>query len=59
MSDEGAGTPGTSLLFDVFALGQSVGRLLSAAMRDGPLTPAEYAVYSAMFELECTVAHLL
>jgi DNA-binding MarR family transcriptional regulator len=44
--------PGTSILFDVFALGQSVGRLLAAAMRDGPLTPAEYAVSSAVFELE-------
>ena len=42
----------TSILFDVFALNQSVGRLLAQAMRDGPLTPAEYAVYSAIFELE-------
>lgn len=44
--------PGTSLLFDVFALNQAVARLLTAAMRDGPLTPAEYAVSSAVFELE-------
>ena len=43
---------GTSILFDVFALNQAVGRLLAAAMRDGPLTPGEYAIYSAMFELE-------
>lgn len=43
---------GTSILFDVFALNQAVGRLLSTAMRDGPLTPAEYAVYSTIFELE-------
>jgi DNA-binding MarR family transcriptional regulator len=43
---------GTSLLFDVFALNQAVGRFLAEAMRDGPLTPAEYAVYSAIFELE-------
>jgi DNA-binding MarR family transcriptional regulator len=42
----------TSLLFEVFALNQAVGRFLADAMRDGPLTPAEYAVYSAMFELE-------
>jgi DNA-binding MarR family transcriptional regulator len=42
----------TSLLFDVFALNQAVGRLLASVMREGPLTPAEYAVYSAMFELE-------
>src|SRR5207247_2060985 len=27
-------------------------RLLASAMRDGPLTPSEYAVYSAIFELE-------
>lgn len=42
----------TSILFDVFVLNQAVGRLLATAMRDGPLTPAEYAVYSAIFELE-------
>jgi DNA-binding MarR family transcriptional regulator len=42
----------TSLLFDVFAVGQSVSRLLAAAMREGPLTPTEYAIYSAIFELE-------
>ena len=42
----------TSLLFDVFALNESVGRLLSEAMAGGPLTPSEYAVYSAIFELE-------
>jgi DNA-binding MarR family transcriptional regulator len=42
----------TSILFDVFALNQAVGRLLATAMRDGPLTPGEYAVYSAIFELE-------
>lgn len=42
----------TSLLFDVFALDQAVGRLLDVAMRDAPLRPSEYAVYSAIFELE-------
>jgi MarR family transcriptional regulator, organic hydroperoxide resistance regulator len=42
----------TSLLFDVFALNQAVGRLLAESMRDAPLTPAEYAVASAIFELE-------
>jgi len=42
----------TSLLFEVFALNQAVGRFLAGAMRDGPLSPAEYAIYSAMFELE-------
>lgn len=52
MTDSQAGALGTSLLFDVFALSQAVGRMLAEAMRDGPLTPAEYAVYSAVFELE-------
>jgi DNA-binding MarR family transcriptional regulator len=42
----------TSILFDVFALNQAVGRFLDDALRDGPLTPGEYAVYSAVFELE-------
>ncbi len=42
----------TSILFDVFVLNQAVGRLLATAMRGGPLTPVEYAVYSAVFELE-------
>jgi DNA-binding MarR family transcriptional regulator len=42
----------TSLLFEVFALNQSVGRYLADAMREGPLTPAEYAIASAIFELE-------
>lgn len=42
----------TSLLFEVFALNQAVGRMLADAMRDGPLTPSEYAIYSAIFELE-------
>jgi DNA-binding MarR family transcriptional regulator len=43
---------GTSLLFEVFALNQAIGRFLADVMHDGPLTPAEYAVYSAVFELE-------
>jgi len=42
----------TSILFDVFALNQAVGRFLDAALRTGPLTPGEYAVYSTVFELE-------
>ena len=46
------GALGTSVLFDVFVAGQAVGRLLSAAMRGSPLTPNEYAIYSAIFELE-------
>jgi DNA-binding MarR family transcriptional regulator len=51
--DEPAGeAPATSLLFDVFATNQAVARLLAAAMRESPLSPHEYAVYSAIFELE-------
>jgi DNA-binding MarR family transcriptional regulator len=49
----------TSLLFEVFALNQSVGRFLIEAMRDGPLRPAEYAVYSAIFELESATPTVL
>lgn len=52
MTDATHDTPETSLLFDVFALNQAVGQLLADALRDGPLTPTEYAVYSAIFELE-------
>ena len=52
MNDPSDRGPGTSLLFDVFATSQAVGRLLATAMRDGPLNPTEYAVYSAIFELE-------
>lgn len=52
MTESRGAALGTSLLFDVFALNQAVGGMLTAAMRDGPLTPAEYAVYSAVFELE-------
>ncbi|HJP88056.1 MAG TPA: MarR family transcriptional regulator [Candidatus Limnocylindrales bacterium] len=50
MSPEGG--PATSLLFEVFATSHAVGRLLAAAMGQSPLTPSEYAVYSAIFELE-------
>ncbi len=52
MSGSAGDALGTSLLFDVFALHHSVGRLLADALGDGPLTPAEYATYSAIFELE-------
>lgn len=44
--------PTASLLFDVFALNQAVGRLLGRVMAEGPLSPADYALYSAIFELE-------
>jgi DNA-binding MarR family transcriptional regulator len=43
----------TTLLFDVFALNQAVARFLADAMRGSPLTPLEYAISSAIFELEC------
>jgi DNA-binding MarR family transcriptional regulator len=52
VTESESGALGTSLLFDVFALNQAVGRMLGEAMRDGPLTPGEYAIYSAVFELE-------
>jgi DNA-binding MarR family transcriptional regulator len=41
-----------SLFFDVYALGQAVRRLLAAAMAEGPLSPEDYAIYSAIFEDE-------
>jgi len=44
--------PPTSLLFDVFALYQAVGRMLATYMIESPLTPAEYALISAIFETE-------
>jgi DNA-binding MarR family transcriptional regulator len=50
---------GTSLLFDVYALNHAVGRLLASAMGDGPLSPGEYAVYSAVFELESATPTVL
>jgi DNA-binding MarR family transcriptional regulator len=60
MTGRGGLSPGsrdpleTSVLFDVFALGQAVGALLDDAMAGGPLSPEEYAFYSAIFELETT-----
>jgi DNA-binding MarR family transcriptional regulator len=44
--------PGTSVLFDVYALGQAIGRVMAAAMAGAPISPREYALYSAIFELE-------
>jgi DNA-binding MarR family transcriptional regulator len=40
----------TSILFDVFALGQRVRTLLQTAMRECALRPDEYAAYSVLFE---------
>jgi DNA-binding MarR family transcriptional regulator len=40
----------TSLLFDVFVLGQRTRELVNAAMDDAGLRPDEYATYSVIFE---------
>jgi DNA-binding MarR family transcriptional regulator len=39
-----------SVLYDVFVVGQAVNQLLLDGLADAPLTPQEYAVYSAIFE---------
>jgi DNA-binding MarR family transcriptional regulator len=41
----------TSLLFDVFVLGQRTKELVETAMKDAGLRPDEYAAYSVVFEL--------
>jgi DNA-binding MarR family transcriptional regulator len=41
----------TSLLFDVFVLGQRTRALVEAAMHDAGLRPDEYAAYSVVFEM--------
>jgi DNA-binding MarR family transcriptional regulator len=41
----------TSILFDVFVLGQRTRALVGAAMRDAGLRPDEYAAYSVVFEM--------
>src|SRR5688500_1471001 len=40
----------SSLLFDLFAASQQVRTLLVGGMRDSPLAPDEYAVYSGVLE---------
>ena len=40
----------TSVLFDVLVLSRRVAALLGVALDGAPLTPAEYATYSAVFE---------
>ncbi len=62
MTDAGESRPSWntySLLFDLFVAGQAVGRLLDSAMADGPLTPAEYAAYSVVFEEEAVTPTLM
>jgi DNA-binding MarR family transcriptional regulator len=39
-----------SVLYDVYVLGQAVNQLLAEGLADAPLSPSEYAVYSAIFE---------
>jgi DNA-binding MarR family transcriptional regulator len=46
----GADLPSPSLFFDVYALGSSIRQLLAEEMADSPLTPEDYAIYSAVFE---------
>ena len=41
----------TSLLFDVFVLGQRTRALVETAMEDAGLSPDEYAAYSVVFEM--------
>ena len=52
MTDENQPLSSPSIFFEVYALGQAVRRLLAEAMADSPLTPEEYAIYSAIFEDE-------
>lgn len=42
----------TSLLFDVFVLGQRTRALVNEAMHDAGLRPDEYAAYSVVFETQ-------
>ena len=39
-----------SVLFDLFAAGQRLRRLLAVAMEGSPLRPEEYAIYSVVFD---------
>jgi DNA-binding MarR family transcriptional regulator len=42
----------TSILFDVFVLGQRTRALVAEAMTDAGLRPDEYAAYSVVFEMQ-------
>ena len=42
----------TSILFDVFVLGQRTRALVNEAMLDAGLRPDEYAAYSVVFEMQ-------
>lgn len=50
MTDPATGSDSLSLLFHLFAASQGARGLLNAALRDSPLNPDEYAVYSAAAE---------
>ena len=50
MSHVGKERGSPSILFDLFAAGQAARALLNEALRDSPLRPDEYAVYSALAE---------
>ena len=39
-----------SVLYDVYVAGQAVNEMLLDGLGDAPLTPTEYAIYSAVFE---------
>lgn len=39
-----------SVLYDVYVAGQAVNEMLLEGLADAPLTPTEYAIYSAVFE---------
>ena len=43
-------TSDLSVLFDLFAAGQRLKRLLAVAMEGSPLRPEEYAAYSVVFD---------
>ena len=42
----------TSLLFDVFVLGQRTRALMNESMHDAGMRPDEYAAYSVVFEMQ-------
>lgn len=44
MTDDG------SVLYDIYVAGQAVNEMLLDGLADAPLTPTEYAIYSAVFE---------
>jgi DNA-binding MarR family transcriptional regulator len=41
-----------SIFFEIYALGGAIKQLLAKAMSESPLSPEDYAIYSAIFEDE-------